>query len=175
MIALLLLGCTQTVRFPPNLWVWETGLWDTGVDPVAPGGRGALDPATLESGCVADGGALHASVRTLGWAGSATLELLTPTRDETHPMWLVDSDPDGAWDAWRVGPMPTGVDPLDQQPATTTALACDAALAWVLWTTDRLGAPVDCLAWGADVDAAVERVRARPELAELTCRPLPAP
>jgi hypothetical protein len=175
MIALLLTACTTTVRFPPDLWVWEDTAFDTGRRDTAepgtpPGDPAMLDDASLQAGCNGAATALTAEVRTVGWAGSATLELVSVDRIEVHPMLLMDADPSGAWDHYQAGPLGVGVDPTSQQASVNSAFTCDTALTWLIRTTDRLDAPADCLVWGHDPDDALARLDGQPGHDGLTCR-----
>lgn len=162
-------GCTQTVRFPPDLrggyeydYTYDYGTEtdvDTGTAGTVPTELRVVDAV---GGCDAVDGALTFDVRTDGWTGLATFTLhrAVDGRSEDHPMDLVALDPAGAWDEWRVE-LASGATATDWVPSETTAFDCDAegaALSFAVrldrQLTDGSVATVDCVVWGADVGSA---------------------
>ncbi len=176
-----------TVEFPPDLFFVDTGLFlDTGLDTGADTDTEAEPPTSgpvavsidrIALDCTPADTAWLAIVDSLGWSGTASLlvqipEAVTggPVSWETHPLVLVDSDPDGAWDRYLGGPLAAGVPAAEAQPGVSTALPCphppaadgsapgspgDPSFGVVLF--DRVGDPIDCAVSGpAAIAAAAE-------------------
>ena len=180
MILALLAGCVQTVRFQPDLFPndnWDTG-WDTGFVRPAPGPPSSIDPATIRAGCNGADTAISAQLWTSGAAGSATVlfvELGGP-RVEFHPMLLNDASPDFQWDQYVLGPLLHGTSP--HTSGTSTAFTCgedDDRMTWAVWTTDRTGAPADCVIWGAATANARDALLSRDPAIPPLCREIGFP
>lgn len=171
MILLLLAGCVQTVRFPPDLFPddWDTGFVDDAI-------RSGVDEWTLAFGCfVTSDYQLEGEMQTDGWAGSASVAMVSPdgSRSEIHPMWRTQSDPAGRWDVYQLGPL-THASP-EVMPGSTTTFDCYADvsnLSWAVWTTDRSGDPADCVVWGTNPAAVLEALLAEDPAIPPLCRDL---
>ncbi|MEQ1507453.1 MAG: hypothetical protein ABMB14_34810 [Myxococcota bacterium] len=198
MIALTLAGCIDTIRFPPDLWSWDTATrdtgwwaWDTGKfqteTETTTGGTGdddddAPSPGLLvwnvEAGCDPDATAWQWNAWTNGWVGSARLNLFRTdsAQSEEHTMRLVGSDPEGTWDELQTGPLPDQTPPVDQVADLNSRFDC--ARPELLTTIVRVWDPAnvlqDCVVWGADPEGAVAAIRTiDPAVSALGgCRPL---
>lgn len=162
-LLLLLAGCDPAVvRFPPDLWVWDSGprfdSQDTGDTVEHPSSEVQVDAATVDWGCNGAGTAWTLTFRTTAWTGGAQFDVFGPGPwAESHPVLLVDSSPAGAWDEYSVGPLLEGVSQDDQAAGVSTVFDCatDAdQTTQVIRISDRFGAVVDCVVWGADPTAA---------------------
>lgn len=164
-MVLWLAACITTVRFPPGTTWWDTA--DSGFD--ADSGTTTTRPEAPTRFLVAGGGcdaadtAYSFSFRTDGWTLDGALDLYRSTDQaaEFHPLRLVASDPDGAWDELAVGPLPDGTDPAAQLAGVSTRFDCaeEAALTMVARIHDPSGKLTDCIVWGADPAGAVAWVR----------------
>lgn len=173
------LGCVQTVHFPETRFPEADSGLDTGsfvVPPTpAPGMPAHIERPTIDHGCNGAGTGFLASFRTDAWSGSAHALLVGPGLTELHPFVLEDSAVDGAWDRYALGPLLTG--PMTQA-GSVTELACaqEAEVSWVLWTSDRIGVPTDCVHWGPDPTGAIAALTQQapevvPLCADLGARP----
>ena len=172
MIALLLLpGCINTIRFPPDLWNFETA--DTGRDtgsttptPVTPTEPTvATQLEQVGGGCDPTGDAWTWNFRANAWTLGGRMDVfrLADGAEEGHPLTLVAADPEGAWDELRVGPLPDGTPAPDQVSGVNSRFDCDAdvaSLTMVVRLRDLTDALSDCVVWGADPTTAVARIRA---------------
>lgn len=173
-------GCINTIWFPPDLNVWETAdtgwqdtVWTEGLHaeppapdpttPVTPPGD-AVTVATVDWGC--DGAETYwaGTVTTTGWVGGGTIDLFHPTLGgEAHTLTVARSDPEGAWDELRVGPLLDGVPAASQVPDVNTRYDCaiDAAtVSFAVRIRDLAGDLIDCAVGGADPAAATAGIRA---------------
>ena len=174
MLILVLGGCVHTVRFPPDLWPDDSG-WDTGLDRR---NRGDDDDDTtgptevpvslgverIQGGCDVADTAWTWIARTNGWVGFGMLNVFRTSDDqaEQHSMSIVASDPAGAWDELRVGPLPDGVDPEVQTATVDSRFDCaldSDTLSYVVRLRDGDGVLIDCVVWGADPHGATARIR----------------
>jgi hypothetical protein len=169
-------GCVTSVFFPPDLWVWETGFWDSGFrgTPSGPGTpQDGIHVDDIASGCDLDQTSWVTEIRTDGWIRSAKLTVLRLEDDvrEQHDFVLVASDPNGAWDALRVGPLQAGVPPEEQVDGQSSRFRCEEdspRLSWVVRIWDGAGTLLDCVVWGSDPEGATAAVRAvDPAITEL--------
>lgn len=159
---LLLAGCQAEVRFPPDLWQWDTGAWDTAMPDTSvsqqSSGAARIDASTLSWGCNPTNQAWTARFRTTGWSGGALLDLFgTEAWSEEHPMLLVDADADGSWDEYLAGPLYDGVEQSAWVAGSNSTFDCETdktALTVVIRLQDRFGQTVDCVMWGRDPSAA---------------------
>lgn len=180
-LALWLAGCIHTVWFPPDLNVWttaETGIleerdrteWTPGIAVYAPDQPpdttttpDGIAVASVDWGCDAANTYWAATVTTTGWVGSGTIDLIHPSpSSEEHPLVIARSDPNGAWDELRVGPLADGVDPADQVAGANTRYDCDldsAILSFGVRIRDSAGVLLDCAVGGADPAAATASLR----------------
>lgn len=189
-MTVLLAGCQPAqVHFPPDLWVWDSGGWDTGLEPPdtasptdtaepppvptppAPTGPlGSVDTARYV--CTPANDAWLVEVTTAGWAGTASASVRTSTGDlETHPLVLIDSDPSGGWDRYQAGPMAAGA---TAEPGVSSAVACGTdGLSFGVVTRGRVGQLVDCRVWGADPTGLADAMAAAvSDLTAADCTPL---
>ena len=159
MITLVMLsGCINTVRFPPDLWGETTWWWtaDTGfrTNVVAP--SNGLQVQRVFGGCDNGESSLSYTVVTNGWADSAILTAMRQTdqRIEDHQMQLTDVDPGGAWDRWELGPLLPVPDPLLYEAGQNTGLNCveDPDLAFSVRLIADAGRTRDCVMWGDELD-----------------------
>ncbi|MCB9675869.1 MAG: hypothetical protein H6737_12175 [Alphaproteobacteria bacterium] len=169
MLLLLLTACTTTVRFPPDLWVWEFDTaFDTGFRPeVTPG-----IVSTVDIDCDVAATAWYAEVRTSGWTTAGTLFMALDALVEQHPLVLVDTDPQGAWDLYRGGPLAPGVDAADYDPATNSQFACAsrADLTFAIIVNDRGTGLPDCVVHGPDATTLETHLRSVvPDLSATGC------
>lgn len=170
-------ACTQTVRFPPDIWGGEWGTYYTDTywtDRYVDTSDTAVPPQVMVTRvlgeCDADKGTLSHSVLTDGWAGLATFTVFRALdgRFEDHVMSLDDLDPGGAWDRWEVG-LTDGADSTKWLPGTSTAFSCatdGAALTYAVRLADVLVpdgplTTVDCVVWGASQSAMTADLAAR--------------
>ncbi|MEZ4315931.1 MAG: hypothetical protein R3F61_00430 [Myxococcota bacterium] len=161
MLVLLLSGCfTTTVRFPPDLWVWDTGgpFFDSGIHdtaspptPVPAGEIGTVD--TFAGGCNPGDTVWLLEVTTFGWTDDARVFMSRPGGMlEEHALLLIDSDPEGAWDRYQGGPLEAGVDPVAFAPGSNSTYACavEDEVSFGVVLRDRFGAVSECVTWGPD-------------------------
>ena len=177
MIALMLLGCTDTIFFPPSFEdFWgDSGRWDSGrgLDTGTDGGVPTPGPGTGKSGlevtattgaCDADGAAWTITARTNGWTSMATVHLIR-TADlvyEEHPLVLVASDPAGDWDELSTGPLLAGIQEDYQVAGESTRFGCglDAReITYVIRIWDPTVHLTDCVVQGADPAGATALIR----------------
>lgn len=192
MIALMLVGCTDTIFFPPSFegtW-WDTaGRWDSGAprgrdtgeeeeDPRP--GRDALAVEAATAGCDAGGTAWTVTATTNGWTSLASVHLVRTADDawEEHALELVASDPGGNWDELRAGPLLAGVQVDYQVPGESTRFGCgfdarEVSVVVRIW--DPALRLADCVVWGADTAGATALIRELdPDVTALGgCRVLP--
>ena len=172
------MGCPPaTVNFPPDFWpdvppiatgdVFDTS--DTGSPPLVPTIPAGVD--VVAASCT-PGGMWVIELTTQGWTDGATVVFRTPDgTKELHPMVLLDSDPNGAWDRYQLGPIAAGVPADEVVLGSSSAVECDASMALAILTTDRFGQLADCAAWGTDPQRLLEELVADlPSLS--TCRAL---
>lgn len=173
MLLLLLTGCINTVRFPPDLWVWDSA-WDTGLrnprgddDDDDTTGSTEDEPVgveTVHGGCDAEDTAWTWTVRTNGWVGFGTLDIFRTSDEqaEAHTLFVVASDPGGGWDELQAGPLLDGVDPATQAANADSRFDCEldeTTLSYVVRVRDGDGVLIDCVVWGADPQGATARIR----------------
>lgn len=162
-------GCIDTIRFPP---VQEFTEGHTG-GPAEATEVGLVQIAeVLSDGCV-DGDWLI-SARTDGWSLSADVSFVSGGAGETHTLFIVATDPDGAWDELSTTSLTAGADPA--VPNESSAFACGVdGLSFAIRVRDRADVLSDCVVWGADPEAAAVYLRDRdPELTALgSCRAWP--
>jgi hypothetical protein len=149
-------SCVQTVHFPPDLWQddrWDSANRDSGLEDSATpdaGGTG-LDASTLIGGCPPSLGTWQWSLQTEGWSGDATLHGFGPdAHTEQHPLVLIDADPSGTWNALQAGPLNITTDGTWAAGSSTTFACDESTVSWAIVLHDRVGRPIDCIAWGAD-------------------------
>ena len=177
MILLMLVGCTDTIFFPPSFedrWR-DSGRWDsgrggdTGTDDrpgQEPGGGGnqPLVVTATTGACDAEGAAWTITARTNGWTSMATVHIVR-TADlvyEEHALELVASDPAGEWDELRAGPLLAGVQADYQVAGESTRFGCglDAReITYVIRIWDPTVHLADCVVQGADPAGATAFIR----------------
>lgn len=175
-LMLMLTGCVQTVRFPPDLWRWDSGgrRIDTAVE---------IDPVlvqTIDYGCEADQASWLFNATTDGWIGSAVLGIYESGHpsawEEEHDMEIVDSAPNGSWDLLETGPLTHAMEPEMWEPNVSTVLSCtdttvDPSFSIRVW--DHLGNLSDCVTWGAEPELIAVRFSTDPEVSMIGgCLPL---
>ena len=170
--ALLLSGCINTIRFPPDLWTWETADTGQGRDSGAttqthttPPEPAATEIENLDGGCDPAGEAWTWSFVANAWTLGGTLDLfrLSDDQQEQHALVLVSADPGGDWDQLQVGPLPDATPLPEQQSGINSRFDCDAdeaTLSIVVRLRDLSDTLSDCVVWGADPNGAVARIRA---------------
>lgn len=156
-------GCVQSVFFPPDLWPETTA--DTGRGRNNDNNNGRLGVSEITSGCDLDGTSWITEIRTTGWIHTATLDMmrLEDQVSEEHPFTLVDSDPNGAWDLLRVGPLAPATQPESQVPGVSSQFRCsedEDKLSYAVRIWDGASTLLDCVVWGADPSGATAAVRA---------------
>ncbi|MEQ1564284.1 MAG: hypothetical protein ABMA64_01515 [Myxococcota bacterium] len=191
MIALSLMGCVHTIWFPPDLWVWDSA-GDTGSpsttpppEPTTGGTPTTSDTAgitELSWGCDPQNERWAWTVKVGQWTSAGTVDLFRVPLEasEQHDLTLIASDPSGAWDQRRAGPLADGVAPQTQVANVDTRYDCEAdttTLSWGVRVRDAHGDLLDCVVGGADPDGAALRMRQLdPDITSLGgCRPPPAP
>ncbi len=160
---LIIAGCINTIRFPPdlNVWTWEsadTGWWgeDRTTDPTRPNNN---DPAFVRiervfGGCdQVDEPGLSYQIITNAWTGGAVLDILrsTDSRRESHELRLIDLDPAGTWEWLAVGPLATNTPEGEFQPEVNTVFDCEAddgLLAFAIRLRNPSGETEHCVTWG---------------------------
>ncbi|MEZ4237944.1 MAG: hypothetical protein R3F59_17725 [Myxococcota bacterium] len=180
-LLLALVGCTTTIRWPPDLWRTESA--DTGA-----GGPSTTWTATtlptpppagrivrLDWGCDVDRTAFTWDLTVDGWTAASELDLLGDNGGhEAHDLVATASDPAGAWEDLRVGPLLAGVPAEEQVPGESTRFRCDEPerMSFALRIRDAAGVLRDCVVGGADPTAVTALIRSLdPELNELgACR-----
>lgn len=158
---MLAVGCVHTIRFPPDLNVWEwqtadTGWWNEDRNDNRPG-QGQGEPAFVRiervfGGCDLDEPGLIYEVITNAWTGGAVIDILrsTDARRESHELRLVDLDPAGTWEWLAVGPLATGVAEADFEAEVNTVFDCEAddeLLAFAIRLRNLSGETEHCLLW----------------------------
>lgn len=163
LVAVFSTGCpVVSVQFPPDLRAdrWEpepTGWWDSGTTrppTLPPASQGLVD--SLSVGCTPSGAWLS-ELRTFGWTSAAELvlrgEFEGSVAYETHPMNLVETDPDGLFDRFTLGPMAAGRPVEEASPSVASRFPCDAGATSAVLTRNRVGEIVDCVVVGPDLGA----------------------
>lgn len=149
LLPVLLVGCAQTVRFPPDLWEGDDlddwgGVW--------------IRDASVRWGCTPDETAWEGALDTEGWASSLSLTLVDGVASERHEMQLLSSDDAGSWDEYRIGPLTAGVPQNEQRPGVSSTFACTDAPAVVAMARDRDRNLADCVWWGGEPGSPPELV-----------------
>ena len=154
MFVLALVGCTDVVFFPPDLWPMDTA--DTGAssteDVEEPSG---VKVVSASAGCDPLDEAWTFTARTDGWVGFGVIDVFRTAdqQSEQHTLFIVASDPGGGWDELSSGPLLANVD------SQFDCVADAATLSFVVRVRDGDGALLDCAVWGADPQGATARIR----------------
>lgn len=176
-IAAIVGACTQTVRFPPNIWgdeVWTDtysyySYYDTGTVDTGTGGQPPA-PSQISrvfGDCDPDTGFDYAAL-TDGWTGilGFTVYRDADGRLEDHAMSLVDVDPAGAWERWQVE-LSDGADVSAWTNGESSAFDCAEleTLTFAILVYDDLLRTIDCVTWGSHpTELATELVARDPNL-----------
>tara|TARA_B100001989_G_scaffold159823_1_gene114521 strand:- start:345 stop:854 length:510 start_codon:yes stop_codon:yes gene_type:complete len=135
--SLMLGGCVQTIRFPPDMWPDDRDF-------------GRADRDTIDIGCHGETPHWSGSVEVLSWDDIVVLELTRDDWTELHPMPQSTSADRGA--EYRLGPLEGGVPEEEQNEGVSSAFDCqlDASeLLYVLRVRSAVGTLTDCVWWGA--------------------------
>ncbi|MEN0062074.1 MAG: hypothetical protein AAGA48_07955 [Myxococcota bacterium] len=140
LVTLALVACVNTVRFPPDLFAFTetvdsgfTELVGDTAQPSPPVETGEAELVEIRRAWeTCDEGGLSLELLTTGWSTEVLFDVLhVDGRVETHPMRLVDVDPNGNYDQWAVDlGHGTTTDPgsvsqfhcLDDDPSLTYAI-----------------------------------------------------
>ncbi len=118
----LALGCgTETIRFPPDLWQWDSSEFFTAQE-------SAVNEDTVTFGCDAENTGWAAQLRTDVSIHGGELFFFTedPEWIEVHPLDMIDRDiPDG-WRDFGVSGIADGMAEADQVDGVNSALDCEA-------------------------------------------------
>jgi hypothetical protein len=162
-LLLLLSGCTLRVFFPPDLWQWDSGGFDTGLvttDETPAQNTSTTRISKITWACTESPDTWTFTALTDGWTSSATLDIVRTGDNvtETHTLQLVDTDPEGAWDELKLGP-------IDGNTAyvagDSTAFSCktdDQVLSYGIRLHNHVGDTTDCVVWGLDPGAVSARL-----------------
>ncbi len=174
---LLIIGCVNTIRFPPdlNVWEWETadtGWWNTQgtqgtTDPTGPTGSPRfVRIERVFGGCNLGEPGLIYEVITNRWTGGAVFDVLRSSDDhrESHPLRVVDLDPEEGWEWLAVGPLEGPVPPEAFEPEINTVVDCEAEdeqLAFAVRLRNAAGETEDCVLWSNGPEGLVEELEVR--------------